>query len=162
MISATSSSSGFEDVDPVGAPAPPPPAIPIRKTRPQTAATTRPINSINQKSDTRPVSAAVSIKSTKLTLNEPSLEDQCRIDRLKKSAAIRAYTTVTPVASKTLQKRIDDISRNHHLRRVKEAKPRIDTSPPIKFVISKAKQEKLRKGELSIFISYRYASKSNI
>ena len=120
---------------------------PIRKVRPQTAATSRPINSsFLIKTQARPLSAAVSTKSTKLTSNEPSLEDQSRIDRLKKSAAIRAYTTVTPVASKALQKRIDDSARNHHLRRIREAKPRIDTSPPSKFVISKAKQEKLRKG----------------
>ena len=69
-----------------------------------------------------------------------------RVERLIKSAANRAYQTISPVANRILQRRIDEKCLQTHMDKISVAKPRINTAPPQKFVISRAKADRLRRG----------------
>ncbi|KAL2919139.1 hypothetical protein HK105_201412 [Polyrhizophydium stewartii] len=65
-----------------------------------------------------------------------------RIARLRKAVKYRAYQSYRPCANKLLQMKIDKETKDLHDRKLLHVMPRINTAPPRKYIVSRAKQIK--------------------
>ncbi|KAI8929230.1 hypothetical protein BC831DRAFT_6231 [Entophlyctis helioformis] len=81
-------------------------------------------------------------------LDQPDTRDE-RLERLKKAVKYRAYQSYRPCANKLLQMKIDKEAMDRHDKKLSQAMPRINTAPPRKYIISRAKQLKDRQEKVS-------------